>query len=149
MRLPAALDLNSYSVKLAANQRVGETVPDDYICSICTNFVWQPKQCNECEKLICKRCIDDWLTKSKTCPTCIQVFQSGKIVKVINNYLEASTFNCQKTGCNLTFKYLDAAAHLYDHEIPSYKCVLNCSDQNTFLGLEGMRAHLRNTCIKS
>ncbi len=39
-RLPATLDIDSFIVELTTNQRIGEAVLDDYICSICTNIVW-------------------------------------------------------------------------------------------------------------
>ncbi len=68
---------------------------------------------------------------------------------MIIDYLETCSFNCVLVGCNTTFKYLDAAAHLADHEVPSYECVLNCGDPNTFRGHDGMRAHLKNTCAKA
>ncbi len=98
---------------------------------------------------MCGRCIDSWLSRNPSCPACRVVFKSGKIARGMNNYLEACSFNCSRVGCNRCFKYLDATTHLAEHETPSYQCVLNCGDPNTFRGHNGMRGHLRNTCAKA
>ncbi len=147
--MPPEIEIASMKVEISADQRVGGDIQDDYICSICTNVVWQAKECCECEKLMCARCIDAWLTRNSSCPACRAVFKCGKIARAVNNYLEACSFNCSRLGCNRSFKYLDAAAHLAEHETPSYHCVLSCGDPNTFRGHHGMIEHLRNTCVKA
>ncbi len=79
-KLPPLPDLNLFEVYLKLDQRVGEQVIEDFQCSICLHVVWQPKQCGECEKYFCTRCIDGWLAKSNTsCPACIAKFKNAKV----------------------------------------------------------------------
>ncbi len=69
-KLPPAADLNTFAINLKPDQRVGEEVPDDYSCPLCYSVAWQPKQCAECEKYYCTRCIDGWLARNLSCPSC-------------------------------------------------------------------------------
>ena len=131
-RLPPPPNPSTFPVALLPDQRVGDPFGDDWICLICTNVVWQARQCGECEKLVCAKCIDDWLIRSPTCPACRQDFKSVKVARAYNSYLEASNLKCRGSGCNRTFRYLDAAAHLADDAAPSHLCVLNCGDPDSF-----------------
>ncbi len=47
-------------------------------------------------------------------------------------------------GCDETFGYLDADAFFKDHQ--HYRCVLNCGNRNSFIGREGVRKHLMESC---
>ena len=89
-RLPPPPNPSTFPVALLPDQRVGDPFGDDWICLICTNVVWQPKTCVECEKIFCTRCIENWLVKSPTCPTCRKDFKCGKIFQAYISYLENS-----------------------------------------------------------
>ncbi len=119
-RLPPAPDLATVSVALKRDQRVGDAFGDDWICQICKYVVWVAQQCGECEKLVCKKCIDDSLIKSPKCPGCPADFKSVKVARAASSHLATSSLTCVEPGCGRTFGYLAAAAHLADHAAASY-----------------------------
>ena len=44
--------------------------PEEMKCSICTELMDEPTALIPCMHTFCKKCIDLWMTKAKTCPMC-------------------------------------------------------------------------------
>ena len=42
-----------------------QPVNKDFICSICSLFIRQPKKCNVCGTLYCSNCLVQWEEKNK------------------------------------------------------------------------------------
>jgi hypothetical protein len=59
---------NSDTFKI--DPKFASLIENDFFCLICTEIVATPEQCGACDKLICKKCIQTWLTKSNDCPSC-------------------------------------------------------------------------------
>ena len=80
------------------------------ICSICSNVVWNPTICQNCESHFCMKCVDSWTARSNSCPTCRkQPFVKGKVSKFAKNTLSEISFKCKK--CASIFKYDKAEDH--------------------------------------
>ena len=46
-------------------------VDDEYLCPICIHLLWKPVECQNCQRLFCKSCIEKCLKeKPDTCPLC-------------------------------------------------------------------------------
>jgi hypothetical protein len=44
------------------------SVDSHFICAICLFVVDTPVECNQCGKLLCAFCIQEWLKKDDSCP---------------------------------------------------------------------------------
>ena len=45
---------------------VSQPVDSYFICGICQCIVQNPQQCGACDKLLCKDCIETWLSRKQT-----------------------------------------------------------------------------------
>ncbi|CAF0845248.1 unnamed protein product [Adineta ricciae] len=46
-------------------------IDDEYLCPICYHLLWKPVECQNCQRLFCKSCIDECLQeKPDACPLC-------------------------------------------------------------------------------
>ena len=50
------------------NKEFYEGIKDVINCMICSCIIEDPIQCNKCQNLFCRKCIDDWTNKKKICP---------------------------------------------------------------------------------
>ena len=57
-------------VELAAEMSINGKIRPEFICVICQNVAWAPRECEECEIIACGRCIDEWWLHSENCPSC-------------------------------------------------------------------------------
>ena len=76
------------------------------ICPLCNNIFINPLMCMNCQKVYCKRCIDNSINKSKKC-TCTNPNYQKCISK--NDLLSQLKFIC--VGCEKEIKYDDAEKH--------------------------------------
>ena len=53
---------------LIANRSDIKAFEEEIICDICQNIIMEPTQCLQCQNTFCKKCINDWLKRSSTCP---------------------------------------------------------------------------------
>jgi len=69
---------------------------DQYFsCVICLHVVEKPRECSECNQLCCEYCIQNWLKRENTCPSCRKKFEAtGKLNRYVLNNLNALVFNC-------------------------------------------------------
>ena len=49
---------------VANNNKLSPTLQ----CSICLDFIMEPIECQNCNKLFCKECINNWLKQWNECP---------------------------------------------------------------------------------
>jgi uncharacterized Zn-finger protein len=57
------------------------------------------KECDYCNKLFCKRCIENWLILNKNCPEChkdIRIRGASRVVKEIINSFRIKCQYCSK-----------------------------------------------------
>lgn len=94
---------------LVTNLTVFETLKDIVLCSICTGVLVEPQQCISCDCCFCKKCLNEWLAKSKICPLkCENVnFKDSRLMKQM---LSRLTFKCP-FDCPLTLSYEEILTH--------------------------------------
>ena len=92
------------------NTNIFETISHCAICSICTGIINEPQQCLSCDNCFCKRCINDWQQKSKTCPLkCSNpTFKDSRIVR---GMLAKLVFTCPFEKCKLEIPYEEILLH--------------------------------------
>ena len=50
-----------------------------FICPICTNVLEDFTACADCEGLICRSCLNQWLSRDSSCPLCKREFEEIKV----------------------------------------------------------------------
>jgi hypothetical protein len=97
---------------------------DDYLCSICSGLVINPKMCSECYTLFCNKCLQSNLKHKDDCPSCrSQPFESMNFTKQMKNYLNDIQLKCP-LDCDEKFKYQKLKSHLSECEYfnKTYSC---------------------------
>ena len=96
----------------------GENLVDDddkeidnyFICVICTNVVDDPKECDQCERWYCAKCIDKWTVQHSKCPNCNVNFRAAKKAsRFAYEKLKNLTFACEQ--CDKHLKYSEMKNH--------------------------------------
>lgn len=88
---------------------VAQPLKDYFCCGICLHVISNPVECNGCEKLFCKKCIETYFeSQFKTeCPNCRQHFKHNGSLKTMNihlkNDLNETGFKCD--NCEEDFKF--------------------------------------------
>ena len=78
------------------------------LCPICKNIFIDPQMCNKCQKVFCKKCIDEWSLENRDCPNnCEAPTYQSCIFK--NDILSKLKFVC--VGCEQEINYEDAENH--------------------------------------
>ena len=65
---------------------IDKAFTDYLLCQICFKMSRDSKECDYCNKLFCKLCIENWLVLNKKCPTChkdIKIRGASRVVKEI------------------------------------------------------------------
>jgi hypothetical protein len=78
----------------------GET-PEDFKCNICTLLVLNPVECNQCDQLFCKSCLNAWMAKGKsTCPNCRKDIMATTLNRNLKKYLDKTLLRgCPMPDC--------------------------------------------------
>ena len=81
-------------------ERFINCVPNELLCSICTDVVEDPLECAECETAFCKTCIEDWMSRSQDCPNRCKITLRPPH-RILRNILESQQLRCRryKEGC--------------------------------------------------
>jgi hypothetical protein len=88
----------------------------DITCQICLNIIYpQPVCCAVCQKMFCKKCIDQWVRNSfrNTCPNAHE-YKEVQVNLLAKNLLENILLTCPnfKKGCKIQVKYGNYLRHL-------------------------------------
>ena len=81
---------------------------EDINCPICLDILTEPQMCMNCQNVYCKKCIDNWLQKSSTCPNRCQSTKFDKSLSTIE-MLSKLKFICDK--CDSIISYDDMKNH--------------------------------------
>ena len=96
-----------------------ERPPEWLICAVCQELAQDPMQANCCGKIYCTRCIESWMTNSKSCPTCrstkysdrpFNVFQDRNAHQRITSLAIYCPNQCD--GCSKTVELSELENHL-------------------------------------
>lgn len=85
-------------------------VIQQFICPICTNVLEDFTSCGGCEGLMCRSCLNQWLSRESTCPLCKDDFEEFKVSRQVRNVLNMCEFTCPY-GCDGSFTYENRKRH--------------------------------------
>ena len=91
-----------------------EEVPEELTCSICMKWLCEPHLTNCCEKKFCKDCLEEWLERSYTCPTCRSTSFSHIFMQSTNRRIQDLKVYCPNAerGCQAILKIGECEEHL-------------------------------------
>ena len=75
-----------YDTDSIAIFEIDKAFTDYLLCQICFKLSRDAKECDYCNKLYCKLCIENWLIMNKDCPMChldIKIRGASRVVKEI------------------------------------------------------------------
>jgi len=88
-------------------------VDDEYMCPICIHFLWKPVECQNCQRVFCKQCIDKCLKeKPDICPACTH-YQEKRCSPMFYALLCKFKIECENkhNGCNEVLLYESLEKH--------------------------------------
>lgn len=85
-------------------------VLQQFCCPICTNILEDFTACSDCEGLICRSCLNQWLARDTVCPLCKTEFEEMKVSRQVRNVLNMCEFDCPY-GCGESFSYEHRKRH--------------------------------------
>ncbi|CAF4291423.1 unnamed protein product [Rotaria sp. Silwood2] len=88
-------------------------IDDEYLCPICFHLLWKPVECQNCQRLFCKICIDKCLKeKPNVCPLC-QHYQEKRCSPVFYALLCKFKIECEnkQNGCKDILLYESLEKH--------------------------------------
>ena len=97
-------------------------------------IVFDPQECQQCEKIFCQACAQAWMNSKKTdCPNCKQPFKLKSMNRILKSLLVKLQFDgCPVLGCpdqRKPFKYEDMIKHLTDEcGVALVTCPLKCGN---------------------
>ena len=95
---------NYININTLVESEISKLLKDSIICPLCKNIFINPVFCTKCQKVYCKKCIDNLDKKSKKCHN--SNFQKCLIKKDILSKLK---FKCQV--CEDEIDYYDVVKH--------------------------------------
>ena len=136
------------------NKKDYENMKDLITCPICLNILFNPVQCNICNKCFCKLCIYSYKDSRIKCPfRC----ENPKYLenKFVNNVLAILKFKC-KNGCEQIINYENLEKHYeedcdkidfktkYKELLKKYKALKNLNNRNNNPFLNNINNNFNN-----
>lgn len=89
------------------------SVDDQFECVICSTIVRDPRECNGCGHLYCRKCIEDWQSKNKDCPNrcSMAVHQITPMSKALLRMYNNLEIRCKNPKCKKEVKLCDLDKH--------------------------------------
>ena len=72
------------------------------LCQICFKVSRDAKECDYCNQLFCKRCIENWLQLNKNCPCCHKDIRIRGASRVVREIILSFRITCK--FCDQIFK---------------------------------------------
>ena len=88
------------------------TISPTLQCSICLDLVMSPVECNNCTKLFCQDCIDNWLKNETECPNKHKFEKKEKLDDWIIKALSKIFLKCPYNGCKSDYAYKHWTSHV-------------------------------------
>lgn len=86
-----------YDTDRISEFEIDKSFTDFLLCQTCCKLARDPKECDYCDKLFCKFCIENWLLLNKNCPMChkdIKIRGASRVVKEIINSFKIKCSFC-------------------------------------------------------
>jgi len=120
-------------------------VIQQFACPICTNVLEDFTSCSGCEGLMCRTCLNQWLSRESSCPLCKDDFEEFKVSRQVRNVLNMCEFNCPY-GCHGSFTYEHRKRHFNEctectEQQKCPFCAMNITQMQN-----GLTHHVRNDC---
>ena len=81
-------------------------------CKICCDLVMNPVECENCSKLFCQNCINNWLKNSNKCPNKHQFAKKQELDDWIKKEISKIFIKCPYIGCNSNYAYKHWTRHV-------------------------------------
>lgn len=86
---------------------------DIFLCSICLEFPIQPAECQTCDALFCRECLEKWIsTNYSHCPLMCPNPVYKKVSHTLDKILRNLHTQCKHTGCDV----VKPVCEIYYHE---------------------------------
>ena len=133
----------------SAGNEDNDRAPDEFTCVLCDNLVYKPKQCSNCEQLICNTCIPN--LNSKDCPSCGSRNNWESLPNKLRTILNKTQVWCHQKSCTLKMKQSIPYEKLEDHykeECPQlkFKCPNGCKKDLRVASAEAAKLHIGVEC---
>ena len=88
----------------------------EFVCAVCHCVLHEPRMC-VCRHIFCKVCIETWLNRSSTCPSCrshATLRQLQVAPPLVVNVLNGLTMDCEykEKGCDITISMEKFPSHV-------------------------------------
>ncbi|UJR10254.1 hypothetical protein I4U23_014464 [Adineta vaga] len=88
-------------------------IDDEYLCPICYHLLWKPVECQNCQRLFCKACIDECLKEQPdACPLC-RHYEEKRCSPMFYALLSKIKIECENkvNGCEEILSYESLEKH--------------------------------------
>lgn len=118
---------NEGLVDRIANKEQVEIFLDSAVCIIHQDIVMEAHECDKCEAVFCKPCVDVWIKNfnQKKCPNCKDInFKMQAVGRKFRNSLSAIKFYCESKakGCEEIIPYDNLAEHKNNCKFAKKEC---------------------------
>ncbi|CAF1051250.1 unnamed protein product [Adineta steineri] len=106
-------------------------IDDEYLCPICFHLLWKPVECENCQRIFCKACIDECLKeKFDACPLC-RHYQEKRCSPMFYALLTKLKIECENklNGCNDILSYEFIEKHQNEQCQYKMKCCRGCQKE--------------------
>ena len=101
-----------FNSKTIIEDEIYKAFKETVTCPLCKNILIEPLICMKCQKIYCKKCINNLDLDNKKCPNnCIEPFFENCLG--ISEILSKLKFKCEK--CEKQIEYNDAQNHYKFH----------------------------------
>lgn len=91
-----------------------DPVPEDLLCSVCSEPFISPRSCDKCGNTFCEQCLASWLERNSTCPHCRASISCGVPNRVVANQCNRLRVLCRlaSNGCTWTGEREQFGTHI-------------------------------------
>ncbi|CAG0902594.1 unnamed protein product [Cyprideis torosa] len=95
------VDATTNDIHERPQYRLVSPPPEEFTCSICTELLFDPVEISICDHLFCRKCVTDWLKRSRTCPECrTPATFLREANRNLRNFLANLSVHCPEEFCD-------------------------------------------------
>jgi hypothetical protein len=108
----------SYDPESIGGFKISKEFTKFILCQICFKVTREAKECDYCNQLFCKRCIENWLQLNKNCPCCHKDIRIRGASRVVKEIIHSFRITCK--FCSEVFSLSKIDAH--EQQCGQVKC---------------------------